>query len=109
MRTSGSSPELGLADAGYRSERNLKVSPIELAVALGREGKRHAQIDADTHPYTAAMAAALHTQAGKAAYRKRNGSASRPTSGSSRCWGFASSACVGCTGRGRSGSWCVWR
>jgi transposase len=74
----GQFPELGLADAGYRSERNLRESPIDLVVALGREGKRHAQIDADTHPHTAAMAATLHTQAGKAAYRKRKWIAEPP-------------------------------
>jgi transposase len=30
--------EMGLADAGYRSEDNLRHAPIELVVALGREG-----------------------------------------------------------------------
>jgi hypothetical protein len=74
----GQFPELGLADAGYRSERNLRESPIELVVALGREGKRRAQIDADTRPYTAAIAATLRTQAGKAAYRKRKWSPEPP-------------------------------
>jgi len=74
----GQLPELGLADAGYRSEQNLKDSPIELVVALGREGKRHAQINAQTHPHTAAMAAKLQTQAGKAAYRKRKWIAEPP-------------------------------
>ncbi len=56
-----SCPELGLADAGYRSEDNLKRAPIELVVALGREGKEHAQVDAQRHPQTAAMAAWLKT------------------------------------------------
>jgi transposase len=52
-------PKQLLADAGYRSEQNfedLADSPIELVVALGREGKRCAAIDAKTHPHTAAMA-----------------------------------------------------
>lgn len=31
------------ADAGYRSEESLKNAPIELVVALGREGKEHAE------------------------------------------------------------------
>lgn len=35
----GELPLLGLADAGYRSEDNLSRAPIELVVALGREGK----------------------------------------------------------------------
>jgi hypothetical protein len=67
----GQLPELGLADAGYRSEQNLQDAPIELVVALGREGKQHAQINPQTHPHTAAMAARLQAEAGKAAYRKR--------------------------------------
>ena len=74
----GELPALGLADAGYRSEQNLKDSPIELVVALGREGKQHAQIDPQTHPHTAAMAAKLQTPAGKAAYRKRKWIAEPP-------------------------------
>jgi len=69
--TLGQPPELGLADAGYRSEANLKNAPIELVVALGREGKQHTQVDAGRYPYTAAMAAKLKTEPGRAAYRKR--------------------------------------
>jgi transposase len=63
----GELPELGLADAGYRSEDNLKNAPIELVVALGREGKEHAEIDAERYPHTAAMAARLKTEEGRAA------------------------------------------
>jgi transposase len=74
----GQLPELGLADAGYRSEQNLKDAPIELVVALGREGKQHAQVDAQQYPHTAAMAAKLHSEAGKAAYRKRKWIAEPP-------------------------------
>lgn len=32
----GELPELGLADAGYRSEDNLRNAPIKVVVALGR-------------------------------------------------------------------------
>ena len=74
----GQLPALGLADAGYRSEQNLKDSPIELVVALGREGKQHAQVDAQQYPHTAAMAAKLQSQAGRAAYRKRKWIAEPP-------------------------------
>jgi hypothetical protein len=74
----GELPELGLADAGYRSEDNLKNAPIELVVALGREGKEHAAIDAEQYPHTAAMAAKLQTEDGKAAYRKRKWIAEPP-------------------------------
>jgi hypothetical protein len=71
-------PALGLADAGYRSEDNLRDAPIDLVVALGREGKRHAAIDAARLPHTAAMAAKMRTDAGRAAYRKRKWIAEPP-------------------------------
>lgn len=63
-----------LADAGFRSEavfEQLKDSPSELIVALGREGKQAVAIDADQYPHTAAMDAKLRTPRGQAAYRKR--------------------------------------
>jgi transposase len=77
----GQTPGQVLADAGYRSEENfagLAGSGTELVVALGREGKRCAEIDADEYPHTAAMAAKLHTPDGKAAYRKRKWIAEPP-------------------------------
>ena len=40
-------------------------------MALGREGKEHAEIDAERHPPTAAMAAKLKTEEGRATCRKR--------------------------------------
>ncbi|HAZ61392.1 MAG TPA: IS1182 family transposase [Gammaproteobacteria bacterium] len=70
----GQAPEQALADAGYRSEQNfadLAGSPTELVVAMGREGKRCAEVDAEKNPHTAAMAAKLQTEEGKAAYRRR--------------------------------------
>jgi len=73
-RNVGSLPAQALADAGYRSEAVLEYlanSPCELIVALGREGKEHAGIDAGQYPHTAAMAVRLQTDAGKAAYRRR--------------------------------------
>jgi len=77
----GHTPEQALADAGYRSEKNfedLAGSSTELVVALGREGKRCADIDAKTNPHTAAMAAKLQTENGKAAYRRRKWIAEPP-------------------------------
>ena len=70
----GHAPEQTLADAGYRSEDNFKAlagSSTELVVAMRREGKRCVEVDARKNPHTAAMAAKLHADAGKAAYRKR--------------------------------------
>ena len=63
-----------LADAGFRSEavfEQLKDSPSELIVALGREGKQELQIDAERYPCTAAMQAKFKTPDAQAAYRKR--------------------------------------
>ncbi len=91
----GALPALGLADAGYRSEDNPRDAPIDRVVALGREGKQHAQIRAARLPHTAAKAAKMQTDAGgRTASRKRNGLPSRPTAGSRAFWGSASSACV---------------
>ena len=84
----GELPELGLADAGYRSEDNLKRAPIELVVALGREGKEHAEIDAQQYPHTAAMAAKLKTEQGQAAYRKRKWIAEPPNGWIKNVLGF---------------------
>lgn len=63
--------ELGLADAGYRSEGNLKNAPIEVMVALGREGKEHAEIDAQRYLHTAAMVAKLQTDECRTPHRRR--------------------------------------
>lgn len=68
------SPNQTLADAGFRSEATLaKLAdhPSNLIVALGREGRQDAVIDAQKYPHTAAMAARLQTNEGKAAYRRR--------------------------------------
>jgi len=108
----GEFPRQGLADAGYRSEDNFKRLaglPIELVVALGREGKRHAQIDPNTHAHTVAMATKLQSDQGRAAYRRRSGSPSRPTAGSRACWDSANSACEDCTACKPSSSSCAWR
>jgi hypothetical protein len=84
----GELPELGLADAGYRSEENLKNAPIELVVALGREGKEHATVDAQNYPCTAAMAAKLKTEQGQTAYRKRKWIAEPPNGWIKNVLGF---------------------
>jgi IS5 family transposase len=71
---SGDLPKQLLADAGFRSEavfEQLKDSPVELIVALGREGKEQLAIDAVKYPRTAAMAGKLHTDEARAAYRRR--------------------------------------
>ena len=70
----GHAPSQVLADAGYRSKKNfgdLADSPTEIVGAMGREGKRCAQIKALTQPHTVAMAAKLQTPEEQAAYRRR--------------------------------------
>ena len=87
----GELPRQGLADAGYRSEANfeqLAALPIELVVALGREGKSQVQLDAQTHPRTAAMAVKLQTEAGKTAYRRRKWIAEPPNGWIKNVLGF---------------------
>jgi hypothetical protein len=84
----GELPELALADAGYRSEDNLKNAPIEVVVALGREGKAHAEVDAQEYPHTAAMAAKLQTEQGRANYRKRKWIAEPPNGWIKNVLGF---------------------
>jgi hypothetical protein len=58
-------PEQTLADAGYRSEAVFEVlaGRTDLVVAIGREGKSHRPIDEASLPLTAAMVAAMKTQA----------------------------------------------
>jgi transposase len=60
----------------------------EARLALGREGKAHAEVDTQRHPYTAAMAAKLQTDEGKAAYRKRKWIAEPPNGWIKNVLGF---------------------
>jgi transposase/IS5 family transposase len=74
LRDAGADPRQVLADAGYRSEatfEQLREHPGELIVALGREGKKNAKIDASKRPLCAAMAEKFTSAETQAAYRKR--------------------------------------
>jgi transposase len=87
----GALPRHAVADAGYRSEENFakaKSASTELVVALGREGKQQAQVDAGPHPHTAAMAAKLQTKEGRAAYRRRKWIAEPPNGWIKNVLGF---------------------
>jgi len=67
-------PQQTLADAGFRSEavlEQLAEIASDVIVALGREGRDNARIDAQKYPRTAAMAARLQTAPVKDAYRRR--------------------------------------
>jgi transposase len=70
----GGLPDQVLADAGYRSEERFEElcdMPCEVIVALGREGRRQAEIDTEKYPHTAAMAKRVATPEGEQAYRRR--------------------------------------
>lgn len=74
QRDAGANPKQVLADAGYRSEatfEQLREHAAELIVALGREGKKDAKIDASKRPLCAAMAEKFVSLETQRAYRKR--------------------------------------
>ncbi|HMO48356.1 MAG TPA: IS1182 family transposase, partial [Rubrivivax sp.] len=80
-RNLGALPEQVLADTGYKAEavfEALADSGCELVVAVGREGKEPVRFHPERWPYTAAMAAKLQTEQGKAAYRRRKWIAEPP-------------------------------
>jgi Transposase DDE domain len=90
-RNTGQDPEVALADAGYRSEAvlaQMSASPTEVIVALGREGKKQASIDADKLPHTAAMAAKLQSAEGRAKYRRRKAIVEPPNAWIKQVLGF---------------------
>lgn len=70
----GSPPERVLADAGYKDEGNFKKlekKKIDAYVALGREGKKVRHEPSEKYPATGRMNEKLHTEKGRAYYRRR--------------------------------------
>jgi len=87
----GAMPEQALADTGYRSEavfEQLAHSGCDLVVSLGREGKQQLRFDPERSPHTAVMAAKLHTDEGRAAYRRRKWIAEPPNGWIKNVLGF---------------------
>lgn len=86
----GAYPAQTLADAGYRSEAVFAALAgcTELVVAIGREGKKHADINATRLPRTAAMAAKMQTDEGRIAYRRRKWLAEPPNGWIKNVLGF---------------------
>ena len=87
----GALPEQALADTGYKAEavfEALAGSRCDLVVALGREGKQPLRFDPERSPYTAAMAAKLQTDEGRAAYRRRKWIAEPPNGWIKNVLGF---------------------
>ena len=70
----GERPETVLADAGYCNEADLAAleeRAVDAYVALGREGKQEARVNADKCPATARMGKKLATSEGRAQYAQR--------------------------------------
>ena len=86
----GEYPTRTLADAGYRSEAVFEElgERTDLIVALGREGKKHVEIDADNLPRTAAMALKMQTEQARTAYRRRKWLAEPPNGWIKNVLGF---------------------
>jgi transposase len=84
-------PEQALADTGYKAEavfEQLAGNACDLVVAVGREGKQPLRFDPQRSPYTAAMAAKLQTDEGRAAYRRRKWIAEPPNGWIKNVLGF---------------------
>lgn len=87
----GAMPEQVLADTGYKAEavfEALADSGCDLVVAIGREGKEPLRFHPERLPHTAAMAAKLQTEPGKAAYRRRKWIAEPPNGWIKNVLGF---------------------
>lgn len=90
-RNLGAAPERALADAGYRGEQvfeQLQRRTTQCLVALGREGRKQLEIDAVRYPHTAAMAALLDSEQGKATYRRRKAIGEAPNGWIKHVLGF---------------------
>ena len=89
--TYGRRPATVLADAGYCNEADLaklQALGVDGHVALGREGRRAVEVDAEKHPATAAMAKKLATAAGRAQYAQRKWLAEAPIGWIKEALGF---------------------
>lgn len=87
----GQAPRQALADTGYRSEavfEQFASAETELVVAPGREGKEQLPFHADRNPHSAAMAAKLQSNEGRAAYRRRKWIAEPPNGWIKNILGF---------------------
>lgn len=87
----GQAPRQALADTGYRSEavfEKLANGKTDIVVSMGREGKQQVKFNHDRNPYSAAMAAKVHSDAGKQAYRKRKWIAEPPNGWIKHVLGF---------------------
>ena len=87
----GAVPERVLADAGYCNERDLSALEdrgVDGCVALGREGKKAADADAEAHPAKARMAEKLAGEESRAQYARRKRLSEAPNGWIKQSMGF---------------------
>ena len=87
----GAVPERVLADAGYCNERDLSSLEnrgVDGCVALGREGKKAAETDAEAHPAKARMAEKMAGEEGRAQYARRKWLSEAPNGWIKQSMGF---------------------
>ena len=92
--TAGALPEQALGDAGFRCEamfEQLQHRPVELIVALGREGKEQLAIDALSMRTPRPWPPGCRPRTRKRLTDDASGFPNRPTAGSRTCWAFANS------------------
>jgi hypothetical protein len=105
----GKLPELGLADAGYRGEDDLRGARSKASWRSGakaRSTRRSTLVSTRTSRRW--PPSCRQSKDGRLA-ECASGSPSCPTAGSGTCWGSVGSACGGCTGCAPSGSSFAWR
>ena len=89
--TAGRMPGEELADVGYCNEADLvelEARNIRGHVALGREGRKHANVDRDRRPATHRMGEHLATEEGRAAYAERKWLSEAPNGWIKEALGF---------------------
>ena len=87
----GGSPDEVLADAGYCSEEELAALEergIVAHVAVGREGRKVAEIDGERRPATRRMAERMASPEGKESYARRKWMAEAPHGWIKEAMGF---------------------
>lgn len=87
----GVRPEVVLADAGYCSEANLtalEARKIDGYIAVGREGKKQADVNPTTRPAASRMQAKLKRPDGRVMYKERKWLSEAPYGWIKRVLGF---------------------
>jgi hypothetical protein len=98
-----------LADAGYEAALEVPAAtPREVIIALDREGRGQATIDAQKYPRTAQRATKLQSEQARIAYRRRKAVVEAPNGWIKAVLGFRSFSPRGLEMYRRSGKSWVW-